>query len=64
MNQYPPGPSGAHPHPSDTRLLSVDESQQISEQLRPIVEELNRLVDRLEELANQEEEDPPDAPGP
>jgi hypothetical protein len=48
--EHPPGPSGSHTHPND-RSPTVDQSQQVSKQLRPIVAELNRLVDRLEELA-------------
>jgi hypothetical protein len=65
MNHRPPGSSGAHTHPSNGRSVAVDQSQQVSEQLRPIVEELNRLVDRLEDLAAiANEEHPPDAAGP
>lgn len=57
MNQYPPGPSGSHVHP-------VAESQEVSEQLRPIVAELNRIIDRLEDLAGiDDQEIRPDGPG-
>jgi hypothetical protein len=63
MNHRPPGPSGAHTH-NNSGSLAVDQSQQVSEQLRPIVDELNRLVDRLEHLAAPEEDEPPDAPAP
>jgi hypothetical protein len=64
MNHRPPGPSGSHTHPPNGRSVAVDQSQQVSEQLRPIVEELNRLVDRLEDLAGPQEDEPPDAPTP
>jgi hypothetical protein len=60
MNHRPPGPSGAHTHNNSP---AVDQSQQVSDQLRPIVSELNRLVDRLEHLAAPEE-DESDAPAP
>jgi hypothetical protein len=58
--EHPPGPSGAHTHPNG-RSPVVDQSQQVSEQLRPIVEELNRLVDRLEDLAGFDEDEDADA---
>jgi uncharacterized FlaG/YvyC family protein len=64
MNHRPPRPSGGHTHPPDNNSPAVDQSQQVSDQLRPIVKELNRLVDRLEHLAGFEEDDPPDAPAP
>lgn len=53
MTQYPPGPSGSHTHPP---LAPVAESQEVSEQLRPIVEELNRIIDRLEDLAGLDDD--------
>jgi hypothetical protein len=61
--EHPPGPSGSHTHPNG-HSPAVDQSQQVSEQLRPIVAELNRLVDRLEDLAGTKKEDPSDATGP
>jgi hypothetical protein len=64
MNHRPPGPSGSHTHPPNGCSPAVDQSQQVSDQLRPIVAELNRLVDRLEDLAGTKEEDLPDATGP
>jgi hypothetical protein len=64
MNHRPPGPSGSHTHPPNGRSGAVDQSQQVSDQLRPIVAELNRLVDRLEDLAGTKKEDPSDATGP
>jgi hypothetical protein len=61
--EHPPGPSGAHTH-SNGRSPAVDQSQQVSQQLRPIVAELNRLVDRLEHLAADDEGKDDDAPAP
>jgi hypothetical protein len=61
--EHPPGPSGSHTHPNG-RSPAVDQSQQVSEQLRPIVAELNRLVDRLEQLAADDEGKDADAPAP
>jgi hypothetical protein len=62
--EYPPGPSGSHTHPPNGRSPAVDQSQQVSEQLRPIVAELNRLVDRLEHLAGTDDDEDADAPAP
>ena len=63
--KHPPGPSGAHTHPPDSGSLAVDQSKEVSEQLRPIVQELNRLIDRLEHLAGHDaDSEEPDAPGP
>jgi hypothetical protein len=65
MNNRPPRPSGAHTHPPNGRSVAVDQSQEVSDQLRPIVEELNRLIDRLEHLAGPDADSKePDAPGP
>jgi hypothetical protein len=64
MKHRPPRPSGGHTHPPENGSLAVDQSQQVSEQLRPIVNELNRLVDRLEHLAGPQEDEPPDVPAP
>jgi hypothetical protein len=61
--EHPPGPSGAHTHPNG-RSPAVDQSQQVSEQLRPIVAELNRLVDRLEQLAGTDDDEDADAAAP
>jgi hypothetical protein len=60
MNEHPPGPSGSHTHPPQP----VADSQEVSEQLRPIVEELNRIIDRLEDLAglDGDDDDKGDAP--
>ena len=54
MNNHPPRPSGAHTHPPNGRSVAVDQSQEVSDQLRPIVQELNRLIDRLEHLAGHD----------
>jgi hypothetical protein len=64
MKHRPPRPSGGHTHPPENGSLAVDQSQQVSEQLRPIVNELNRLVDRLEQLAADDEDKNADAPAP
>jgi hypothetical protein len=61
IKRHPPGPSGAHTHNNSP---AVDQSQQVSDQLRPIVKELNRLVDRLEHLAGTDEDKDADAPAP
>jgi hypothetical protein len=62
MKQYPPGPSGSHTHPPPA---PVADSQEVSEQLRPIVDELNRIIDRLEDLAGLDDQEiRPDGPRP